>query len=312
MHPQRAIHAQSLLDRERFWMKAAQTIHWHHPPSKAYGRPQASSPSSSGNDYLDRDGNTWYPDGMLSTCFNALDRHVYPPPSPFSPPLTPSPVTPHLAIDEAGSKKVAFHHVSPLPFQTNKYRQVTYGEALEYVQTLAGVLQHKGVQKGDIVVIYMPMIPETALAMLACSRIGAVHSVVFGGFAAKELAKRIQDSRCKMVISASCGLEPKGALDYKPLVDDALLFSEHKPEAGLLWLRREGIQNHEAARVAGKNGKRNAKHGLPEWDLAEELQLTREGKEGRSKCWECIPCESEHPAYTVSFLLLLCCLGSRD
>ena len=124
------------------------------------------------------------------------------------------------------------------------------------------------------------MIPETALAMLACSRIGAVHSVVFGGFAAKELAKRIQDSRCKMVISASCGLEPKGALDYKPLVDDALLFSEHKPEAGLLWLRREGIQNHEAARVAGKNGKRNAKHGLPEGDLAEELQLTRGGKEG--------------------------------
>ncbi len=301
LHPQRALHAQSLREREAFWLRAAQAIHWHRPPSAAYAAP--SSTSSSSQDFLDRDGKTWFPDGQLSTCYNALDRHVYPPPrGPFARPLTASPTTPHLAMDATAAARVAFHHVSPLPFQSEsqRYRKVTYGEALEYVQALAGVLRHKGVGKGDVVVIYMPMVPETALAMLACSRLGAVHSVVFGGFASKELAKRIHDSRCKLVLSASCGLEPKGPLEYKPLVDGALRLSEHKPEAGLLWLRRHGIQGHTAPRVAGSEGKRNAdSHGLPEWDLDSELELTRSGTGGRAPVYECVPVDSEAPAYLL-------------
>ena len=280
-------------------MRAASAIHWHKFPSAAYGPPSSGSiTSDSGQgDFLDRDGKCWFPDGELNTCFNALDRHVYRPPTAFSPPLTPSPLTPHLAPDAAAASRIAFHHVSPLSFQTRPHRAITYGEALETVQTLAGVLRSLGIGKGDLVVIYMPMLPETAMAMLACTRLGAAHSVVFGGFASKELAKRIQDSRCKLLISASCGLEPKGPLDYKPLVDGALQVSTHKPNAGLLWLRRDGITGHTAARVAGEGKK--AAHSLPEWDWHGEMDLVRRGVGGRSKCWECVPVASHAPVYTL-------------
>ncbi len=175
---------------------------------------------------------------------------------------------------------MAFHHVSPLSFQTQQSRSITYFELLQQVQIVAGILRHKGISKGDAVVIYMPMVPETSIAMLACARIGAVHSVVFGGFAPKELAKRIQDSGCKMVIAASCGLEPKGPVDYKPLVDDALRVSEHKPEAGLLFLRRHTIKGHAPAECAPEGGQ--GPSGLPEWDWELESKLTQEKKGGRS------------------------------
>ena len=116
-------------------------MHWHQAPTAAYG------PSSRGPDH----GDTWFPNGTLNTCFNCLDRHIYPPAHATAPPLTPSPVTPHLAVDASYANRTAFHHVSPLPFQTQQYRRITYGEALESVQTLSGVLKHRGVRKGDVV-----------------------------------------------------------------------------------------------------------------------------------------------------------------
>lgn len=292
IHPQRAVHAQSLEERETFWLRAARDIHWHEPPTVAYG-----PLSSSSSPYLDEQRRGWFPGAKLNTCFNALDRHVCPPPHAGAPPLTPSPLSPHLPIDSRRAEKVAFHHVSPLPFQTQQYRAITYGQALETVQTISGVLKAKGVRKGDVVTIYMPMIPETALAMLACARIGAIHSVVFGGFAPRELAKRIQDASAKLVIAASCGLEPKGPVAYKPLVDEALRLSTHKPASGLLFLRRHTIKGHTPEEVArpGSAGP----GGVAEWDWDEECELTRQGKDGRDKCWSCHPVGSEEPVYTL-------------
>lgn len=163
----------------------------------------------------------------MNTCYNALDRHVL-----------------------AGfGERTAFHHYSPLPAAAAQAsRSMTYEELLWEVQVLAGVLRHKfGVQKGDRVVIYFPMILQCAVAMLACARIGAIHSVVFGGFASKELAKRIEDAQPKVIISASCGLEPKGIIDYKPLIDAALGFSTHK--CPLLMLRRTKIKGHTVPKL---------------------------------------------------------------
>lgn len=209
-HPQLAVQSQSLTDREGFWLKAASDIHWHRRPTTAYGPTQRRHDPSTPHAHAEHAKDVWFPDGELNTCFNCLDRHVYPPAHPNAPPLTPSPDTPHLAFDPALANRVAFHHLSPLPFQQQQYRKITYGQALEEVQTLAGVLKARGVRKGDTAIIYMPEIPETAFAILACARIGAVFSVVFGGFAAKELGKRVSDSKAKIIITASCGLEPKG------------------------------------------------------------------------------------------------------
>ncbi|CDU23975.1 related to acetyl coenzyme A synthetase / uncharacterized protein [Sporisorium scitamineum] len=290
-HPQVQIHRQSIDNRDEFWLKAARAIHWHKAPTLAYG------PSSNTNAaYLDPQGNTWFPDAQLNTCYNALDAHVFAPANPSAAPVTVSPDKPHLALSPS-AHRVAFHNVSPASFQTQQSRSVTYYGLLQQVQVVAGILRHKGVRKGDAVVIYMPMVVETSIAMLACARIGAVHSVVFGGFAPKELTKRIQDSGCKMVIAASCGLEPKGPVDYKPLVDEALKVSEHKPESGLLFLRRHTIKGHTPAQCAKDGG--NGPADLPEWDWEIESKLTSEKAGGRSPCWECVPVASEDPIYTI-------------
>ncbi|GAC95531.1 hypothetical protein PHSY_003107 [Pseudozyma hubeiensis SY62] len=290
-HPQVKIHRQSIDSREDFWLKASRSIHWHKPPTVAYG-PTSNRDAA----YLDPQGHTWFPDAQLNTCYSALDRHVYAPAHASATPVTVSPDTPHLALAPT-AHRVAFHHVSPLSFQTQQSRSITYFELLQQVQIVAGILRHKGVGKGDAVVIYMPMVPETSIAMLACARIGAVHSVVFGGFAPKELAKRIQDSGCKMVIAASCGLEPKGPVDYKPLVDEALKVSEHKPQSGLLFLRRHTIKGHTPAQCARDGG--NGPANLPEWDWEVEARLTADKVAGRSPCWECVPVASEDPIYTI-------------
>lgn len=290
-HPQVQIHRQSIENRDEFWLKAARSVHWHKPPTVAYG------PTSNANaQYLDPQGHTWFPNGQLNSCYNAVDRWVHAPAHASAVPVTVSPDTPHLALAPT-AHRIAFHHVSPLSFQTQQSRSVTYYELLQQVQIVAGILRHKGVRKGDAVVIYMPMVPETSIAMLACARIGAVHSVVFGGFAPKELAKRIQDSGCKMVIAASCGLEPKGPVDYKPLVDEALKVSKHKPSSGLLFLRRHTIKGHTPAQCARDGG--NGPAGLPEWDWEQEARLTADKVGGRSPCWECVPVASEDPIYTI-------------
>ncbi|MEX2970900.1 propionyl-CoA synthetase [Streptomyces sp. C184] len=182
----------SLEDPEGFWLDAARAIDWTVAPTRALDESQAP---------LYR----WFPDGELNTCHNALDRHV----------------------DAGRGEQLALVHDSPV---TGCKASFTYRELRAEVALFAGVLAGLGVAKGDRVAIYMPMIPEAVVAMLACARIGAVHSVVFGGFAAHELAVRIDDARPKVVVAASCGIEPTRVVPYKPLLDDALALAEHQPE----------------------------------------------------------------------------------
>jgi propionyl-CoA synthetase len=180
----------SVDDPEAFWLDAAKAIDWQTAPTKALdARPPFYS---------------WFPDGELNICANALDRHV-----------------------EAGhGDRAALIYDSPV---TGTQRTYTYAQLLDEVARFAGVLAGLGVGRGDRVVVYMPMVPEAAIAMLACARLGAVHSVVFGGFAPRELAIRIDDATPKVIVSASCGIEGKKVLPYKPLLDEAIELAAHKP-----------------------------------------------------------------------------------
>ena len=175
---------QSLTDPERFWGTAADGIDWYRQPTVVLDRT---------NPPFYR----WFADGVLNTCYNAVDRHVH----------------------NGRGDQAALIYDSPV---TGTSRTFTYRELLDQVQRFAGVLRDLGTGKGDRVVIYMPMIPEAVVAMLACARIGAVHSVVFGGFAAPELAARIDDASPKVVVSASCGIEATRVLEYKPILDRAI------------------------------------------------------------------------------------------
>jgi len=150
------------------------------------------------------DHHRWFSGGRLNTCFNALDRHA----------------------DGGRGQQVALIHDSPL---TDSQQKFTYAELRDEVALFAGALAANGVERGDRVIIYMPMIPEAVVAVLACARLGAVHSVVFGGFAANELATRIDDARPKLIVAASCGIEPARLIEYKPLLDQAIEMATHKP-----------------------------------------------------------------------------------
>jgi propionyl-CoA synthetase len=182
----------SLVDPEGFWGDAAKAIEWDREPTVVL---DTSNPPFY----------RWFADGMLNTCFNALDRHV----------------------QGGRGGQAALIHDSPV---TGTCRTFTYRELLEEVARFAGVLQGLGVGAGDRVIIYMPMIPEAVMAMLACARIGAVHSVVFGGFAAPELAVRIDDAEPKVMVSASCGIEASRIVEYKPILDRAMELAAHKPD----------------------------------------------------------------------------------
>ncbi|KAG1703530.1 hypothetical protein DVH05_007477 [Phytophthora capsici] len=189
----------SLDKPEEFWAEAAQDLHWFKPWSKVLDT--SRGPSS-----------RWFTGGEMNTCYNALDVHV----------------------DNGRGDVVAFHYDSPL---TNTKTTMTYSQLLKEVSTFAGGLQKLGVKKGDRVVIYMPAVLETTVAMLACARLGAVHSVVFGGFATLELAARIEDATPKIIISASCGVEPKGIIDYGPLLNGAIERSAWKPSKVVMMQR---------------------------------------------------------------------------
>jgi propionyl-CoA synthetase len=186
------IYAQWLHDPEGFWAEAAAAIHWY----KKWDRVLDSSRTPFYR---------WFSGGMLNTCYNALDRHV----------------------ESGRANQAALIYDSPV---TGVVETFTYRELLDRVARFAGVLTGLGVQKGDRVIIYMPMVPETVIAMLACARIGAVHSVVFGGFAAHELANRISDAAPKLIVSASCGIEIGRVVPYKPLLDRAVELASVKPE----------------------------------------------------------------------------------
>jgi propionyl-CoA synthetase len=182
----------SLDDPEGFWLEAAGAIDWTREPTRAL---------DSGNAPLYR----WFPDGELNTSYNALDRHV-----------------------EAGhGERTALIWDSPV---TGSVRRYTYAELRDEVAKFAGALASLGVAKGDRVIIYLPMVPEAVIAMLGCARIGAVHSVVFGGFAPKELAARIEDAKPKVIVAASCGIEPTRIVEYKPIIDGALKVTRHQPD----------------------------------------------------------------------------------
>ncbi len=186
-------------DPEAFWLRAAEAIDWHVPPNRALddSRPPFYR---------------WFPDGELNVCHNALDRHV----------------------DAGRGEQAALVYDSPV---TGTRRTYTYEELRDEVARFAGVLSRLGVGHGDRVVIYMPMVPEAAVAMLACARIGAVHSVVFGGFAPKELAVRIDDATPSVIVAASCGIEGQRVIEYKPLLDRAIEMASHRPSASVVLQR---------------------------------------------------------------------------
>jgi propionyl-CoA synthetase len=196
-------HRRSLADPEGFWWEAATAITWRSAPTRV----------------LDADSAPfyrWFPDGTLNTCENALDRHV-----------------------AAGAgDRVALIYDSPVTGDVATY---TYAQLQDEVARLAGVLRTLGVETGDRVVIYMPMVPEAVMAMLACARIGAVHSVVFGGFAPHELAIRLDDARPRVVLSASCGIEGGRVIEYKPLLDRAIEMATHQPDRCVILQRRQAV-----------------------------------------------------------------------
>ncbi|MCL6414663.1 propionyl-CoA synthetase [Aestuariirhabdus sp. Z084] len=195
-------YAYSIENPEGFWKEKAEGINWFKSPQNIL---------SQDDNGIDR----WFADGELNTAYLALDYHV----------------------ENGRGEQTALIYDSPV---TGKKRQYSYNQLLDEVSRTAGMLAELGVGHGDRVVIYMPMIPEAAMAMLACARLGAVHSVVFGGFAPNELAVRIDDAEPKVVLSASCGIEVNRIIEYKPMLDEALAIARHKPVASVVFQREQG------------------------------------------------------------------------
>jgi len=225
-----------------FWADAAADIVWHKPFDKVFD-PEAGTYGR------------WFVGGEGNTAYNCLDRHV----------------------SEGRGDQTAIIYDSPV---TGTKRSLTFSELLDEVETFAAVLADKGVSKGDRVVIYMPMVPETVIAMLATARLGAIHSVVFGGFAAAELAVRINDAKPKVVVSASCGVEPGRILHYKPLLDAAIDNASHKPEACIILER----PLEEVPLIPGRD-----------WDWAACVAEARAA--GRKE--PCVPVAATDPLYIL-------------
>jgi len=198
-NPYDEAHAQSINNPDEFWAAAAEDCHWFKKWDKVL-------------DDSNKPFYRWFTGGEINTCYNALDFH----------------------IENGRGDQDALIYDSPVTDTIKKY---TFSELRDEVAKVAGVLVSQGVTKGDRVLIYMPMIAESVMAMLACARIGAVHSVVFGGFAAAELATRINDAKPKVIMSASCGIEVAKVIEYKPLLDEAINLSDHKPEKCLIFQR---------------------------------------------------------------------------
>ncbi len=231
-------YTRSLEDPEGFWAEAAEDVHWYRKWDRVLDDSQKP---------LYR----WYKGGMLNTCYNALDLHV----------------------EHHRAEQLALVYDSPV---TDTVETFTYQELLDQVARFAGVLSSQGVRKGDRVIIYMPMVPETAIAMLACARIGAVHSVVFGGFASNELATRIDDASPKLILSASCGIEVDRVIHYKPLLDEAIGRASVKPERTIILQRPQA----QASLVPGRD-----------LDWSEQM-------DGADPV-DCVPVEATDPLYIL-------------
>ncbi|MBE7189997.1 AMP-binding protein, partial [Jatrophihabitans endophyticus] len=238
----REVYEAWMADPHGFWAEAATAIDWIHPPQRIFD---------------DKAGvyGQWYPDATLNACFNCVDRHVR---------------------DGRGDQAAIVFDAPLIDFK----KTITYAELLDEVQVLAAVLQDFGVEKGDRVLVYLPMIPRAHVAMLACARLGAIHSVVFGGFSARELTKRIDDAKPKVILTASCGIEPTRVVAYKPLIDAAIEAAASKPEAVLVWQRSK----LEAELVPGRDH---------DWETVVEAA------EAAGKCAECVPVQSTDPLYIL-------------
>jgi propionyl-CoA synthetase len=237
------VYARWQRDPQGFWGETAAEIDWYEKPKAAFD-PKAGIYGR------------WFPGGVCNTCFNAVDRHV----------------------NAGRGEQAAIIYDSPL---AGVKRTITYHRLLTETQVLAVMLRDLGVGKGDRVIIYMPMVPEAVIAMLACARIGAIHSVVFGGFAPRELATRIDDAKPKVVLSASCGLEPGRIVHYKPLLDEAIALSQHKPDACLILQRPQA----EASLIAGRD---------LDWAKTRDHALTH----ARS-VYDCVPVAATDPLYIL-------------
>jgi propionyl-CoA synthetase len=234
----REVHARSLADPSGFWAEAAEAIDWTRTWDKV----------------LDDDNAPfyrWFSGGELNTCYNAVDRHV----------------------EQGHGDRAAIIYDSPV---TDTKARISYADLLDRVSRFAGVLAAQGVSKGDRVIIYMPMVPEAAIAMLACARLGAVHSVVFGGFAPTELATRIDDAKPKVIVSASCGIEVARVIPYKPLLDKAIEISSHKPAHTVILQRPMA----DASMIAGRD---------VDW---------QEAMEG-AQAHDCVPVAATDPLYIL-------------
>ena len=225
-------------DPQGFWMEQARAIDWVTPPHTALDDSKAP---------LYR----WFTDATVNTCYNAVDRHV----------------------ENGRGEQAAIIYDSPV---TDTKETITYAQLQKRVASLAGALRAKGVEKGDRVIIYMPMIPQALEAMLACARLGAIHSVVFGGFAANELAVRIDDATPKAIIAGSCGIEPGRVVQYKPLLDEAIEIAAHKPDFCVILQREQGPADMVPDR---------------DHDWHEFQKDTADA--------ECVPVAGDHPAYIL-------------
>ncbi|MCC0077991.1 MAG: propionyl-CoA synthetase [Rhodobacter sp.] len=232
------VYRRSIDDPNGFWLEQAQAIDWDTAPTRALFDEGAPIYE-------------WFKDAEVNTCWNAVDRHV------------------------AGGRgnQVAIIYDSPV---THTRQEITYAELLERVSSLAGALKAKGIEKGDRVIIYMPMVPQALEAMLACARLGAIHSVVFGGFAARELATRIDDAKPKAIIAASCGIEPGRVVHYKPLLDGAMDMATHKPDFCVIYQREQEVAHLTPGRDV-------------DWH---EFQYGIEPA-------ACVPVRGDHPAYIL-------------
>jgi propionyl-CoA synthetase len=236
------VYARWQRDPEGFWAEAAEGITWFEKPKTVFD-PKAGVYGR------------WFPDGVMNTCYNAVDRHA-----------------------EGGrGEQIAFAYDSPV---SQSKRNITYRELQREVSAFGAILRDFGIEKGDRVVIYMPMIPEALVAMLACARIGAIHSVVFGGFAPKELATRLNDAKPKLLLTSSCGIEVQRIVAYKPLLDAAIDLAEFKPQNVILFQRPQ----QKAEMTAGRDH---------DWATLREAALAA------NKTSECVPVKATDPLYIL-------------
>jgi propionyl-CoA synthetase len=236
------VYAQWQRDPEGFWREAADAITWIEKPKTVFDKNAGVY-------------GRWFPDGVMNTCYNAVDRHA-----------------------EGGrGEQIAFAYDSPV---SQSKRNITYRELQREVSAFGAILRDFGIGKGDRVVIYMPMIPEALVAMLACARIGAIHSVVFGGFAPKELATRLNDAKPKLLLTASCGIEVARIVPYKPLLDAAIDLAESKPGNVILLQRPQ----QKAEMTAGRDH---------DWASLREAALAA------NKTSECVPVKATDPLYIL-------------